>query len=100
MPAIICNEDLRQLARRRAPRAIFDYVDRGSYDEATIRANRADFDALKLRQRVMIDVDKRSTATTMLCDIRHLPRRTGRTPSVVGGGAERNPGGQSLRRRT
>ncbi len=66
MPAITCNEDLRQFARRRAPRAIFDYVDRGSYDEATIRANRTDFDALKLRQRVMIDVERRSLATTML----------------------------------
>ena len=65
MPVITCNEDLRQLAMRRAPRAIFDYVDRGSYDEATIRANRADFDAIKLRQRVMIDVDNRSLRTTM-----------------------------------
>jgi L-lactate dehydrogenase (cytochrome) len=65
MPVITCNEDLRQLAMRRAPRAIFDYVDRGSYDEATIRANRADFDAIKLRQRVMIDVDDRSLRTTM-----------------------------------
>ncbi len=63
---ITCNEDLRLLAKRRAPRAIFDYVDRGSYDEATLRSNRAAFDALKLRQRVMIDVDQRSTATTMI----------------------------------
>ena len=66
MPPITCIEDLRRLAMRRAPRAIFDYVDRGSYEEATLRANRADLDALKLRQRVMIDVDARSTATTML----------------------------------
>ncbi|MGG6463017.1 alpha-hydroxy acid oxidase [Solilutibacter silvestris] len=63
---ITCNEDLRLLAKRRAPRAIFDYVDCGSYDEATLRSNRAAFDALKLRQRVMIDVDQRSTATTMI----------------------------------
>lgn len=63
---ITCNEDLRLLAKRRAPRAIFDYVDRGSYDEATLRSNRAAFDALKLRQRVMIDVERRSTATTMV----------------------------------
>ena len=66
MAPITCNEDLRRLAMRRAPRAIFDYVDRGSYDEATLRGNRADFDALKLRQRVMIDVDRRTLATTML----------------------------------
>jgi L-lactate dehydrogenase (cytochrome) len=65
MGPITCNEDLRQLAKRRAPRAIFDYVDRGSYDEHTIRDNRAELDALKLRQRVMIDVDQRSLATTM-----------------------------------
>jgi L-lactate dehydrogenase (cytochrome) len=62
MIAITCNEDLRLLAQRRVPRAIFDYVDRGSYDEATLRANRADLDAIKLRQRVMIDVSKRSLA--------------------------------------
>ena len=66
MPPITNIEDLRQLAIRRAPRAIFDYVDRGSYDETTIRANRADLEALKLRQRVMIDVDNRSLKTTML----------------------------------
>lgn len=66
MPPITNNEDLRQLAMRRAPRAIFDYVDRGSYDGATLRANRTDLDALKLRQRVMIDVDRRSLTTTLL----------------------------------
>ena len=66
MTPITCNEDLRQLAMRRAPRAIFDYVDRGSYDEATLRDNRAALDALKLRQRVMIDVDQRSLDSTMV----------------------------------
>lgn len=66
MMPIACNEDLRQLAMRRAPRAIFDYVDRGSYDEHTLRANRAALDALLLRQRVMIDVDHRSLASRMV----------------------------------
>ena len=66
MPPVTNIEDLRLRARRRIPRAIFDYADRGSYDEATYRANRADLAALKLRQRVMIDVSERSTATTML----------------------------------
>jgi len=65
-PTITCNEDLRRLAKRRVPRAIFDYVDRGSYDELTIRANRAALDRILLRQRVMIDVSGRSTASTML----------------------------------
>ena len=50
-PTITCNEDLRRLAKRRVPRAIFDYVDRGSYDELTIRANRAALDRILLRQR-------------------------------------------------
>src|SRR5438445_4091253 len=65
MTPITCNEDLRRLARRRVPRALFDYVDRGSYDEATLRANRTDLDALKLRQRVMLDVSQRTLATTL-----------------------------------
>jgi L-lactate dehydrogenase (cytochrome) len=66
MPPVTHIEDLRRIARRRIPRAIFDYADRGSYDEASLRANREDLAALKLRQRVMIDVSERSTATTML----------------------------------
>ncbi|HWX49478.1 MAG TPA: alpha-hydroxy acid oxidase [Roseomonas sp.] len=66
MPPVTNIEDLRRIARRRIPRAIFDYADRGSYDEATYRANREDLAALKLRQRVMIDVSDRSTASTML----------------------------------
>ena len=57
--------DLRERARRRVPRAIFDYADRGSYDEITIRRNRADLDAIALRQRVGIDVSNIATATTM-----------------------------------
>jgi L-lactate dehydrogenase (cytochrome) len=66
MPVVTCIEDLRELAKRRVARAIFDYVDRGSYAEATLRANRSDLDLLTLRQRVGIDVDKRSTRSTML----------------------------------
>ncbi|HNC69220.1 MAG TPA: alpha-hydroxy acid oxidase [Pseudomonadales bacterium] len=66
MTPITCNEDLRLLARKRAPRAIFEYVDRGSYDELTLAANAAELKRLRLRQRVMIDVSARTTATTML----------------------------------
>ena len=73
MTPITCNEDLRQLAMRRAPRAIFDYVDRGSYDEHTLNGNRRALDALMLRQRVMIDVDRRSLATTMAGDAVSMP---------------------------
>src|SRR5262245_12003669 len=66
MPVVTCIEDLRELARKRVARAIFEYVDRGSYSEATLRANRADLESLALRQRVGIDVDGRSLRTTML----------------------------------
>ena len=57
--------DLREAARQRVPRALFDYVDRGSYDELTLRRNRSDLEAVRLRQRVMVDVSTISTATTM-----------------------------------
>jgi L-lactate dehydrogenase (cytochrome) len=66
MPVVTCIEDLRELSRRRVARAIFDYVDRGSYSEATLRANRADLELLTLRQRVGIDVDRRSTRVAMV----------------------------------
>jgi len=66
MPVVTCVEDLRELSRKRVARAIFDYVDRGSYSEGTLRANRADLESLALRQRVGIDVDRRSLRTTML----------------------------------
>src|SRR5687767_7353406 len=66
MPVVTCIDDLRELSKKRVARAIFDYVDRGSYSEATLRANRADLESLYLRQRVGIDVDRRSLRTTML----------------------------------
>jgi len=73
MKAITCIEDLRQIARRRVPRAFFDYADGGSYAEETLRANRADLEAIKLRQRILVDVSKRSTATTILGESASLP---------------------------
>jgi L-lactate dehydrogenase (cytochrome) len=66
MAVVTCIEDLRDIAKRRVARAIFEYVDCGSYDQCTLRANRADVEAIALRQRVGIDVDQRSTRTTML----------------------------------
>jgi L-lactate dehydrogenase (cytochrome) len=66
MPVVTDIEDLRRLSKKRIARAIFDYVDRGSYSEATLRANRSDLESLTLRQRVAIDVDRRSTRTTMV----------------------------------
>ena len=65
MPVVTCIEDLRSLAKKRVARAIFEYVDCGSYAEQTIRANRADLDLIDFRQRVGIDVQRRSMRTTM-----------------------------------
>jgi len=73
MPAITNIEDLRRLAQRRVPRAIFEYADGGAYDEATLRANRADLDAIKLRQRVMINVDQRSLRTQLVGENATIP---------------------------
>ena len=66
MPVVTCIDDLREMAKKRVARAIFEYVDCGAYSECTLRANRADIEALGLRQRVGIDVDRRSTKTRML----------------------------------
>ena len=66
MPVVTNIDDLRRLAQRRVAKAVFDYVDRGSYDEQTLRANRADLEALRFRQRVAINVERRSTRSTMI----------------------------------
>jgi L-lactate dehydrogenase (cytochrome) len=63
---VTCIEDLRTIARRKVPRAFFDYAEAGSYSEQTLRANRAGLEAINLRQRVLIDVSARDTATTIL----------------------------------
>ena len=55
-----CIADLRDLARRRVPRAFFEYADHGSYSQSTLRANRADLEAIRFRQRVGIDVGART----------------------------------------
>jgi L-lactate dehydrogenase (cytochrome) len=73
MKNMTCIEDLRQAARRRVPRAFFDYAEAGSYSGDTLRANRADLERVKFRQRVLIDVSKRSTSTTILGESVNLP---------------------------
>ena len=57
MRVINSIEDLRQIARARVPKSIFEYLDHGSYDELTLRRNRTDLEAIQFRQRVLIDVD-------------------------------------------
>jgi L-lactate dehydrogenase (cytochrome) len=66
MPVITNIEDLRLLAKRRVPRMFYDYADSGSWTESTYRANEADFQPIKLRQRVAVDMENRSTATKMV----------------------------------
>ena len=73
MKHVTCIEDLRQLHMRRVPKAFFDYCDRGSYTEDTLRANRADLEAIKFRQRILVDVSKRDTSTTILGEPAALP---------------------------
>jgi len=67
MPQVITNiEDLRVLAQRRVPRMFYDYADSGSWTESTYRANESDFAKIKLRQRVAVNMEGRSTATKMI----------------------------------
>ena len=66
MKVVTCIEDLRKIAHRKVPRMFFDYVEAGSYSEETLRANRADMERITLRQRVLVDVSKRDTSTTIL----------------------------------
>jgi L-lactate dehydrogenase (cytochrome) len=73
MRTLTCIEDMRLLARRKVPKMFFDYADRGSYAEATLRVNRADLDRIKLRQRVLVDVSGRDLKTTILGEPASLP---------------------------
>jgi L-lactate dehydrogenase (cytochrome) len=66
MPVITNIEDLRILAERRVPRMFYDYADSGSWTESTYRANESDFAAIKLRQRVAVNIEKRTVRTQML----------------------------------
>ena len=66
MTVITTIEDLRQLARKRVPRMFYDYADSGSWTESTYRANESDFQQIKLRQRVAVNMENRSLATTMV----------------------------------
>lgn len=73
MKNVTCIEDLRKIARRKVPRAFFDYAEAGSYSQETLRANRADLEQINLRQRVLVDVSSRDTSTTMLGEPVSLP---------------------------
>src|ERR1700756_2872638 len=65
--------DIREMARRKLPRPIFDWVDGGSFDEQTLRANSQDFARLRFLQRALVDVSQRSASTEILGQTSSLP---------------------------
>ncbi|MDB5947578.1 MAG: lldD [Ramlibacter sp.] len=65
MPVITTIEDLRVLAKRRVPRMFYDYADSGSWTESTYRANETDFERIKFRQRVAVNMESRTTRVRM-----------------------------------
>ncbi|MCW5662254.1 MAG: alpha-hydroxy-acid oxidizing protein [Piscinibacter sp.] len=73
MPVITNIEDLRVLAEKRVPRMFYDYADSGSWTEGTYRANESDFQRIKLRQRVAVNMENRSTATSMVGQAVKMP---------------------------
>jgi L-lactate dehydrogenase (cytochrome) len=73
MPTITCIEDLRVLAQKRVPRMFYDYADSGSWTESTYRANEADFQKIKLRQRVAVNMQNRGTACEMVGQAAKMP---------------------------
>lgn len=66
MTVITCIEDLRVLAQKRVPRMFYDYADSGAWTEGTYRANETDFQSIKLRQRVAVNMEGRTTHSTMI----------------------------------
>ncbi|MER8636288.1 alpha-hydroxy acid oxidase [Mesorhizobium sp. M0768] len=66
MSSILTIADLKDLARRRVPKMFFDYADSGAWTESTYRANEEDFQKIKFRQRVLVDMDNRSLESTMI----------------------------------
>ena len=66
MPVITNIADLRELAKKRVPRMFYDYADSGSWTEGTYRANETDFQKILLRQRVAVNMENRTTRTTMI----------------------------------
>jgi len=73
VPGLNSIADLRELAKRRLPRALYEYIERGSYDELTWSRNRSDLRAIPLRQRVMVDVSKLDVSTRVLGERWALP---------------------------
>jgi len=66
MPVITCIEDLKRLHKKRAPKMFYDYAESGSWTEQTFRENTSDFEQIRLRQRVAVDMSNRTTATQLI----------------------------------
>src|SRR2546426_5558801 len=73
MKHVTCIEDLRALHQRRVPKVFFDYADRGSYTEDTLRANSDDLQQIKFRQRILVDVSRRDLSTNILGESAAMP---------------------------
>jgi L-lactate dehydrogenase (cytochrome) len=83
MPVITCIDDLKRLHRKRTPKMFYDYCESGSYTEQTFRENTTDFDKLRFRQRVAVDMSNRTLKTTMLGEEVRMP--TSLAPIGMGG---------------
>jgi L-lactate dehydrogenase (cytochrome) len=73
MPVITCIDDLKRLHKRRTPKMFFDYCESGSYTEQTFRENTTDFQKLRLRQKVAVDMLGRRTDSTMIGEAVSMP---------------------------
>lgn len=65
--------DLRKLSKKRIPKALFDYIDRGSYSEATLQSNSTAFQSIGFKQRVGVNVEHRNTESTMAGEVVRMP---------------------------
>ena len=101
--AAVCDiKDLQKLARRRVPRMFYEYADSGSWTQSTYRANETDFEDIKLRQRVAVDITERSVKTEMIGQSVAMPvafMRAARSPPKLAANMSRKcPSMRSLNR--
>ncbi len=73
MPIITTIDDLKRLHKRRAPKMFYDYAESGSWTEQTFRENTSDFDKIRLRQRVAVDMSNRTTASQLIGEDVSMP---------------------------
>ncbi|WP_209598216.1 alpha-hydroxy acid oxidase [Ruegeria sp. HKCCSP351] len=73
MPVITNIEDLKRIYERRVPRMFYDYAESGSWTEQTFRENTTDFEKIRLRQRVAVDMSGRSTSSQMIGEDVSMP---------------------------